>query len=461
MKIKFFKYILFCVSALLLSCSSDAFDTDDTSADEQVVFGARLNEMKSTRAPKLVTDKSMNLTFVSNAGYEKGRVDFNSQGIGFSVRFDADDSPLDLIWSYVSPNIYNTDIYSFFLDNLAEEYTDSDPDNSTVVLLPEDNRYKIGLFVEEKDENPDEGIFSNDLIWGAIENVERKKIEDIYLDHVMARFALQVYFDNSAVGEQMFPESASMTNIFHEPVSFDRLTGTLGLPENPVEDPFTLVDNSTGWEQDFDELTRMTYYTSPDFVVPPQEFVANARPRLRVTLTNGRTFTGIFPPVMNIVDSDGAETLWTMAFLKGYKVTLNVKISNEAATLEFMPVSVTDWWDVGTKNLTGIQASLVKDTDFDDLIKAYNAGDDTEFYKYGYKDTETGAWVFNIFRNFTIDANTYKGRMTENSSMPYRFNIMNTIMTISIGTNEINISGDEGNSILKQLLSEGIVPKVN
>lgn len=459
MNFKNFKYIIYFLPALFFSCSDEDSMKTSSEGDEQVVFGARIREMGNTRADdKPVKNKSMNLTFFTSNGFEKGKVEFNDQGIGFSVRYDADQNPLDLVWSYVSPNERNGKVYSFFIDNLDSEYTETDPQNPTTVILPSNNRYKLGLYVDEDKEDPEKGIYSNDLQWGSLENVERDKIETIYLNHVMARFSLRVTFDNSAVGEEFKPESASINNIFHEAVSFDRKTGILGLPDQPEADPFYLVETKEGWKAEKDEEDGITYYNSPDFAVPPQEFVANARPRVTVKLTNGKSYSGLLPTAMSIL-GENSSSLWTMAFLKGYKLTLNVKISNEAASLEFMPVTVMEWWEVGRKTLMGNQASLTKDEDFDELIKAYKNSDDSEFYRWGYYDNVNQVWVFNIFRALEIDPAKYKSVMQEKESMPYRFNILNTsIALLYPGGIKKYVEGEEGERILKEILSEGIIP---
>ena len=454
------KRAIFLLPFVLWSCVSDSYEPESSEDDEPVILGAHIKEMGITRAgDKLIKDKTLNLTFNSSNGYENGKAFFNYQGIGYTVRYDMSGFPLDLVWSYVATDVVNGDTYSFYLDNLSEEYTTSDPASLTTILLPEDNVYSISKFVEEE-ENSVSNPPANDLWWGSLDRVTRTKIENITLYHVMSRFCLRLSIDNSAVGDEKLPASASLTNLFRTPVSFDRLTGNLGLEDNPDPEPFVLVENETEWTMEEGE-NGIIYYTSPEFVIPPQEFMSNARPRLTVKLTNGQTFSGLLPLVMYLVGENGVLSLWNMSFLKGYKLTLNVRLSNEAASLQFMPSTVLEWWNVGKKNLTGSQASLTNEEDFLDLIKTYNSGDDSQFYKWGYQNSE-GVWIFNIFRNFSISANEFKDKMHEKPGLPYGFNLNFASITISLGGDEnVYLQNEDGAEKLKALLNEGIIPSQN
>lgn len=454
---KYYKILSLIFAILLAGCRSEEIGPSSESSYEDsnpVVFGAKIIEMGNTRAPgdKPVKNQKLNLMFLSSNGLELGYADFNYQGIAYSERFDNTGSPLDLLWSYVSPDEYNGDTYSFYLDNIPEEYNIPDQGNISSITLPDDNPYKISRYSDEESEK--------DLWWGSLQGVSRAKIQNVDLYHVMSRVTLRVYFDNSAVGESKYPVSATINNIFRYPVSFNRLTGNLGLPEFPDENPFTLVEDEQGWTESEDE-TGMTYYTSPDFILPPQEIVSNARPRLTVIVKNSRsgefqTFSGLLPLAMYLEGENGLSTLWTMAFLKGYSLVLTVKISNDAADLQFLPVSLLEWWPVGEKTLTGIQASIGKEEDFEKLIETYNtASDDSQFYKWGYKDSNDNTWYFNIFRNLEINASKYAGKMQERLEMPYGFKIHNAsiVVTLSDGS-VVYLTGEEGEAQLKALLSD-------
>lgn len=462
---KYFKILSIVFVTLLSACSSQVTpplpDSTTEEDSDPVVFGAKVVEMKTTRAEgdKPVKNKRLNLLFSGQNGLETGFADFNYQGVAYSERFDTNGDRIDLIWSYVAPDEYNGDTYSFYIDNLPEEYTETDPNNISTVFLPENNPYGISEYKEDQD--------SNDLWWGSLKGVSKARIENIDLYHAMARISLKVYFDNSQVGDSKSPVSASITNIFRSPVSFDRLTGNFGLPELPDENPFVLVEDENGWKENLDE-SGMYYYTSPDFILPPQEVVSNARPRLSVVIRNDnngeyQTFSGLLPLAMYLEDEKGVSNLWTMSFLKGYKLVLTVKISNTAADLQFLPVSILDWEPVGSKLLTGLQASIVDGKSFGELIETYNnATDDSLFYKWGYQSSTDNVWCFNIFHNLTILASDYAAKMKEKSQFQYGFKLYySTVEVVLRDGTKVLLTGEDGERQLKDLLNTGKMPTTN
>ena len=460
---KYTKKIYLLVSLPLVLCGCDTSEklTDDYTDKEQVIFESSLKEILNSRAnsDEYVVNQSFNLMFKGNAGYEIGKVDFNNSGIGFSLRYDNDGKLMDLIWGDVNPNENNGNTYSFYLDNLTPGF-----DGITNVKLPEnpeDNPYSIGIYKNDDDTNYNDDYNTKDLIWGALENTERNTIEEVDLYHVMSRFCLRLCIDNSAVGKDKFPLSATISNLFQTPIEFDRLTGNLQLEENPIEEPYSIVDNQTkNWTIEKDESNpNITYYTSPDFVIPPQEFVSTARPRLSVKLLDNTTYSGLFPIAMNLIGADGSLTPWTMSFLRGYRIMLNVKISNNMADLQFLPVTMLDWWEVDEKTVTGYQASVANEEDFKNLIKAYNDERISEFYKWGFKRSD-GTWVFNIFTNFSIKASEYSSHMEEKENLPYEFYIFDATVSVSLDSeNEVYLNTlNNGAQQLKNLLNKGIRP---
>ncbi|MCH5237727.1 MAG: hypothetical protein J1E95_08015 [Muribaculaceae bacterium] len=387
---------------LFTGCSDNDMEHDETDSDKAVVFGATLRELRGSRESDgdLIKDRSFNLLFKGESGYEEGRVDFNSSGIGYSLRLDSDGNGFtDLVWGYVSPE--ETGGYSFYVDNFKFPFN-----GSTIVKLPEnpdENPYNIKVF--EKD------FQSNDLVWGSLENADRANIEIIDLYHVMSRFQLHLYVNNEAVGSVFTPVSAGITNIFRCPVSFDRITGTFGLKTDiegkiqPDEEEFMLVEPN-GWTTKWDEKGNQ-YYASPEYILTPQEFASDNRPRLNITLNDGekdRVFTGLFPPVMTVYDENNENgTLWTMSFKRGTRLILTVSVSNDMATLQFLPVYLIDWYEkLKNKTFTGTQASVGENEDFEKLFEAYESSTESEFYKWGYKENDD-TWVFNIFNNIEIE----------------------------------------------------------
>lgn len=467
---------LYIISAFILAvasaCRSDIPDYDFPEMSETVRFGVNVAKVGNTRAiPEAgeIREGTLNVLFRnSDKNHELGSVVFTN-GIGAGRRI-VDDATVELKWSDVASESDDAKkfIYSFYLDNLPASYG-----NNEIINFPEDDGeddhpYRISSYDHE----------SNDLLWGALENVNRANTLSVDLNHIMSRFCLRLFFDNTAGFDTQVPVSANLTNIFHKAVSLDRTTGNLELskratPEGngmPIPDPYFLVKTTEEWgKPQEDEETGMTYYSTPDFVIPPQEFVPNSRPRLTVVLSKGgqeETYTGLLPQAMDLVGDHGELIPWIMSFLKGYRIILNVTVSNQANSLIFMPATVLDWNDKGKKTLTGNQASVAKEEEIEDLIRAYKSGSIGEFYKWGYElDTNPPKWIFNIFQNFEVNVNKLRGQMKESDEPPYDFppydfNLHFATVTIILEDNtkvELN-SDNNGAARLKSLLSKGVLP---
>lgn len=312
MNYNYCKHILFLLLPVLFGCDSSQEAKDLTDKSESILFGANITNIGNTRGYQeegTVMTGKYNLTFQNlSQELEIGSVAFEN-GIGYASRIK-DNKNVDLKWGEIkSDETHGT--YSFYLDNLPSY----ENQNSTIVELPEDNPFRVDVF--------DKKNGKNDLLWGSLEDVNRSPILSFNLYHVMSRFCLRVYFDNSK-GFENLPElkSASISNLFQKAISFDRLTGALGLNEQPDETPFIL----SGWVED-DEINEesVTYYVSQDYVIPPQEFVPNNRPRLTIVLENGDSYSGVFPLAMNLVGENDVLTPWNMSFLRGYMSGLVTK----------------------------------------------------------------------------------------------------------------------------------------
>lgn len=461
------------LAGFLAGCKEDVSEPYTDKASDPVLFSAKVKDILVSRADNPIKDHDLNIIFQNSAGYEFGIISFNSQGLGTSIRYDGG-KETDLIWEYLGFEYDKDDkdkkypLYSFYVDNIPESLNTG----STFVEFPEnieENPYRADFYRSYENQND-----NNDLIWGSIEKVVKAPSLTLSLSHVMSRVELWVYFDNNISSEARAPKSAVITNIFKAPKGFDRLTGEWTLPETlPENSEFVLANDDESsefkWERkeekviEGDEIKTITYYVSPDFVVPPQQFISNQRPRLTVTLANdqggnGQVFTGLFPLAMNLLDEDGNPTPWVMSFIRGYKIILKVKIGNEPSTLEFMPSTVLEWESKGTKNISGLQASIAREEDLQKLIEAYNNGDSRYFDHWGYYDENSRKWYFNIFLSLDVSS-SYKESMPENSDMPYEFNLNSGIVYLNVDNNTtLILSGTEGAKILKDFISNGIVP---
>lgn len=452
--------LIFIIALLIIltGCENKLDSNEESMSKYNPIFlGANLNGMAYSRAYQeegSVEEGTFTITYFNfDREYETGTVTFVN-GVGFGKK-PTDGSHNDLGWDDVSSDVVNGDTYTFYMDNLLDG-----GNSQSVEIDPLTTPFKAAVFDKE------EG--SNDLLWGKLTDVKRSNsplIFDLY--HVMARFSLRVYVDNSYIGSKIYPETSSISNVFQSPVSFDRITGTLGLQEMPDENDFKLVDNPDIWKRVEKEIiedgvkSTEIYFESPDYVIPPQQFLQNQRPRLTVTVNDGNgkhtNFSGLLPLSMVITDENGNISPWQMEFLRGYKLIMNVRVSNNPIYMQFMPITILPWYDKGTYTIRGSQAAVQDEDGLKKLIDTYNAGTENEFYKWGYKSD--GKWIFNIFQNISISATDFKGRMKEKENLPYGFNLHSAVVDVALSeSSNALLSGVEGAQALTDLLNKGILP---
>ena len=454
MKLQPYYYILLFITLAVAGCSDETTE-EKFYSNEKIRIGANVMEVGNSRAYQeegRVMDGNYNFTFLnSNGNFEIGTAIFGSNGIGYTYR-DDDGKIKELEWGYVNPDNSSSLTYSFYLDNLPTNF-----EKNTLVEFPEDpeeNPYGIGVFDKVNGEN--------DLLWGSLVNINRANTLLFSLNHMMSRFCLRIYFDNT-IGDQIKqPKSATLSNIFQKPLSFNRLTGNFTLDDEPDSEPYLLVEEADLWgEPQKDSENGLIYYSSPDFIVPPQEFVSGNRPRLTVTLTNGQVYTGLFPLAMDLIDDNNALTPWLMSFLKGYKLTLNVIISNEPGNLQFMPASLVGWYKKGEYNISGLQASIAGEDDFKKLEAECENQSTDLFYLWGYHDSNTDKWIINVFQSFTIKASDYRGvwKNLEEKPFDFDFDLHYATVIVTNGNEKINLtSANDGAKKLKALLLDGKMP---
>lgn len=442
----------------LWSCSSEETVPNHESSEDVVIFNANVIESSNSRVTieDEIRERKLNLTFHNQSDYEIGFTDFDSKGWGTSKRF-TEGTFTDLEWNYLLAEDAE-ERYSFCLDNLSEEFETK----TTEITFPDDNPYRASVLVpwnyEEANSSQYEELSCNDLIWGKVLNKKASSLT-VNLNHVMASFRLRIYFDNTVGFDELIPEKVSISNIFQTTTSFNRLTGNFGLKDAPEEEDFTLVEtfDTKFWDIVEDPVTQILYYESPVFVVPPQDFIQNNRPRLNVTLTNGGFYTGLFPRVMSIKNENGNWEDALTSFMKSYTLVMTVKISNQPSSMQFMPVTMLEWNNKGTYNFTGTQASIIDVDDLKNLISAYSKGDTSYFDHWGYY--EKGIWYFNIYRTLELDT-SYAGKLKENLQIPYEFDMHYGVVTIKISENNVIYltASNKGAEKLKKFLNEGTIP---
>ena len=396
-----------------------------------------------------VTDGKYYLSYpeVSTSNYALATVDFDrsvTPGLGIVTMPDN----REMIWE----NVGGGPVVTFYLDNVVP--TDENPENPMIVNFTDGGPYKAALF-DDKDG-------TNDLLWGSIQvSRETTRTLNFSLHHNMARLKVEVTVDKTfEIDGNLDLEDAivEISSINQKPLSFDRLTGLLALE---TEDPeayttLTLVNPEVGlnWasgpdisdspgddddnvgegenenegdksdNDEGDSDNNLLVYITPDFVLPPQDLRTDEnRPRLTITLTlaNGsRTFSGIIPYAMNVVDSDHpTEYPVTLSFLKEHVLTLHTLISNDPPTLSFMPVTVVEWVDKGTFDIDGHQAGIYFASEFYSLIEYYTSNNEYQLQRYG--NLEGSTWQFNIWSPLTLEYNKIWRMMVPSLSDNYEY----------------------------------------
>ena len=293
-----------------------------------------------------------------------------------------------------------------------------------------DSPYNADIYDEAK----------NDLRWGwswAYKNDTRVKFirPDYPLHHNMSQVKVVLTVDrrqdNGAIVDLTHEAKLEITNVHLRPETFDRVTGNLGLPVDDPTESLVLIDfqtddavepNSEGrvwaeyvdnndlseWPEGKDKPVESGFqsriYTTKSFVLPPQALNnddSEKRPHLKLTIpakwagegnNEGEVvFEAALPQYMHIMETDdnGNEVTgapMALSFAKEYRMTINAKIGPPDMELDFMPVYIEDWVDMGEQTISGNQAGIYTEKDFYDFMDAYNAGNTGRMEKFGYID---------------------------------------------------------------------------
>ncbi|MCH5224871.1 MAG: hypothetical protein J1D77_02685 [Muribaculaceae bacterium] len=466
------------LSFVLTGCRSDYDLPQETeTGGTPVVFGANIVGMVSTRALEVsegeVVNGEFSLTFFNASNQlEVGKTVF-TDGLGVCYRYDKEGNPVQLIWEEVGSE-GGKGLYSFWLDNLElpddlfnENFTKEEL-KKTLFTLPENNPYRASKMKDHPE---------IDLLWGRANNVPKAQSITIDLQHAMAAFQVRINMDNAG-GQEIYPVKVYIENlctvghIFNRNAEPPLSAKTRQIPNEgggtsirPDEYPFPLTEESetipATWEKG--EENGLDYYISPEFILPPHGFVGGYRGRLYIELNTGEVYSGLFPMEMYVQNADGTISSEYLRFKQGCKLKITVTISKELNELGFEPVYYYEWYDKGTFNIMGSQASLADDSVFKSLIEAYNQGKEDEFYKWGYQDSE-GRWMFNLFnKDIKLKASEVAGQMEEKLELPYDFVFHNaTVIITTEKGDKIELNKDNGGAEkLKKLLSEGKIPGVN
>ena len=349
----------------------------------------------------------------SNNQYSLGTVVFNQteiEGMGIAKS----SSGTELRWSDVWGSPVN-----FYLDNVPQSLSASTDVPTTVVFDEHKNPFKAGIF--------DNRDGTNDLLWG-MKNVPRDtRSIGFDLNHVMSRVKIEVHVvhkDNAVENINLDKAEVSLTNLYPEPISYNRLDGSLELNTTKLS-PINIVSKLAGyeWNQVVTNDNTETVYTSQDIVLPPQSVSEDIyRPRLEIKLEDGTVYSGILPHAMLVANSnsDNDDLVYpvNLSFLKGHVLTIRTVITEEPPELAFMPVYVVDWVYKGDFPLEAHQAGIYTADEFYKLIDYYEVNNEYQLKRYGYLDKNTSndemIWIFDFFSGVTLDYSKIFDKMHAN-----------------------------------------------
>lgn len=407
---------------LLSSCVSE--EPVPPGGDKEVSVMATVSPEAYTKAYQesgIVKEGTYYLTYPTTvaSNYEVADVNFNVDAENPQIGIATAPGNQSLKWAVVGGGSTPT----FSLDNVPPLLGVSGS-SSTEILLDSDNPFKAAPF------DSIEG--TNDLLWGSKMVNRNAETVNFDLQHNMSRVRVQITADSEyeqTEGDLSLEGAVvEITRINQTPISFNRLDGTLGLDrELDSYTSMTIVNDNEGgirWLHSAtnpDQPTLTTYY-SGDFVLPPQQLLEDVnRPRLKITLKNGNTYSGILPSAMLIYDGSHQEPSYPVAlsFLPQYVLTIRTVITEQPPTLSFMPVYVMKWVDKGDFSIEAHQAGIYTAKEFTKLIEYYNAGNLYQLPRYGKKVVNDGveSWNFDFWHGVTLNYEDIAGKMPVNSAV--------------------------------------------
>lgn len=410
---------LMTIMMVMQGCASDQFEDvrekDDTFPRLSVT--AALAGQTYTRANQdedegRVVDGRYYLSYPATDNvYTVAIVDFDKQkteteGLGIVSSLDGE----ELAWNKIGGSPVD-----FYLDNVGNEYG-----SSSLVTFNDDNPFVAGLFDFENG--------SNDLLWGEKSVYRNTKTLNFDLHHCMSRIRVQVQVaksDQSVDDITLDDATVEITNLYTTPRTYNRLDGVLS-PADDAETASVVVVSydeeyeKYGWESisTSEENSDITYL-SQDIVILPQSLAEDVnRPQLKITLSNGKVYSGILPHAMLIANSETDNSLnypVTLAFLREHILTIRTLITEEPPQLAFMPVWVTDWVDKGEFTLEAHQSGVYTASEFSKLIGYYQDHNEYQLVRYGYlftpEGTDTQKWLFNIFSSVVLQFDDIYNKM--------------------------------------------------
>ena len=350
-----------------------------------------------------------------NGLYSVASVDFHKENSSPGIGIVTAPGNKELKWTGIGGGPNPT----LYLDNVDPALADAGSTAERVVFNEAENPYRAALF-----DNIDG---KNDLLWGERQAERNARNINFDLHHNMSRLRVRVTVDRTNQHNEGDLElegaTVEISSLNQVPLAFNRLDGSLELGTEPDRySPLKLVDpDNIEWnriEVDKNDSNITTYITK-DFILPPQGLLEDEhRPRLTITLANGRVYSGILPHAMVIDDGkgSGSEPSYPVAlyFLKEHILTIRTLITEEPPQLGFMPVWVIEWVDKGEFHIDAHQAGIYTAPEFYKLIEYYNDKNEFQLARYGtIKKDDDGSekWHFQVFHGLELDYSKIQGQM--------------------------------------------------
>lgn len=363
------KYIYILIILMLTTaCSDDFHQTDLPENAGDISVSASIADLAKTRAPEVGDEGIIPVTSGTYTVSLSSEYCYQCRFVEGEGRLYPDNNSMPIQWAIYQ---YDAEYYPFWMDNVEERVNvtlGDDPRHLTfsgpVWTAEERKKYRAA-----RDTGEGENLASCDIVWDM---ASVKKGEKVHFDlrHRMARTNVilkdvEDYRDKNI--------TVSLTDLILEPAAFNRIDGTVML-SNPSDgsvagyEDLTLLDNAplAVSEEDGAVVGR-----TPSFILPPQKAREGERIcYLKVTI-DGVTYSAPLPLDMihtpeNVSDVTG--------FSPGLHLEIRARISTDEdqPTIEFGPVYVKQWEDVGDYFVPAVAGGVTSVEDLNTLIGLYN-----------------------------------------------------------------------------------------
>lgn len=489
--LRFFAYLSFLSVFIFTACKDEEMvdPGNESFGDDVIKISASVGEVSQTRgkyiAEGIINEGTYYLYIRNdyNGGYSYfTRADVNfghpeNPTLGYAT-YESNGKIKEYKWS----DIINKSQFLLFLNNVDPAYVSSYGGNNYTLSLR-----STGTTLSPYVISPLDTINgSNDLQSCQISCKLNDKVVEAHMVHVMslARVNIKVYAAEDGHMVDLSRAKVYITNITPR-LSGIYLKGTsyqiTGSKQN-----MEMVTDETEWNlnkvevKPTEDKEGYDFYSTVDFVLPPQTLgTGSSHPRLVVEVpmedVTGsdshvgqiQTYSNDLPGVMfledlNTADENNLGAAYELKFISGNRLNITAVINSPETELYFAPVTVQNWTNKNSHNVTCDQSGIYSPDDFYEMIRAYQDKDISRMLRYGYM-LEDGTYVFQMWGSISLDKNLIENKMSPDPNYPFifRFND-NTITVIDENESEEKLSGNFGQTDLYNIVTgeETITPGI-